>query len=190
MNQVLPTLMTVDEFLRWSVRQEQGRYELEGGRVIAMPSESYGHVTFKQRAYAALASAIVRAGIPYFALPDGVSVRISDSRCYEPDAVVAPFPEPAHDALEIPNPSIVVEVLSTWSIRRDLSIKVDGYARVASIEHYIVIDPAERVVLHFRRKGDALAPPEQPVAADGVLRLEPPGLEVPVIELLGPEPAN
>ena len=35
MNQILPTPMTVDEFLRWSARQERGHYELEGGRVMA-----------------------------------------------------------------------------------------------------------------------------------------------------------
>ena len=34
MNIVLPTRMTVDEFLAWSVRQDKGRYELFGGRVV------------------------------------------------------------------------------------------------------------------------------------------------------------
>lgn len=44
MNAILPIEMTVDEFLRWSVRQEKGRYELDNGRVIAMPSESIGSI--------------------------------------------------------------------------------------------------------------------------------------------------
>src|SRR5262245_25372517 len=188
MNQILPTPMTVDEFLRWSARQERGRYELEGGRVVAMPSETFGHVRIKQCAYAAVAAAIARANAPCYALPDGVSVRIADNRCYEPDALVAALPKPPDDALEIENAIIVVEVLSTWSIRRDLSLKVEGYARVASIEHYLVVDPGERAVLHFRRKGEALLPPEQP--AEGTLRLDPPGLEIPVADLLGSEPTG
>ena len=189
MNQVLPTLMTVDEFLRWSVRQEQGRYELEGGRVIAMPAETAGHVLLKHVVHDALVAAIKRAAVPYFSWQNGMAVRVGEGRTFEPDILVAPLPYPAKASLVIENPVIVVEVLSPSTMRRDLTTKVAGYALVASIEHYVVIDPEERAVLHFRRKGDALAPPEQPVAADGVLRLEPPGLEVPVIELLGPEPA-
>ncbi len=189
MNQVLPTLMTVDEFLRWSVRQEQGRYELEGGRVVAMPAESYGHVKAKSRIEKALNAAIARSGLPYIAITDGMSVPIGAHRAYEPDALVLPLPEPSDDALSITNPVIVLEVLSQTpsSVRRDLTTKVAGYALVPSIQHYIVIDAAERLVLHYKRHGSVLVAPDEPT--DGMLRLDPPGLEVPVIELLGPEPA-
>ena len=187
MNLVLPTRMTVDEFLRWSERQESGRYELEAGRVVTMPAETFGHVTIKDRVKDAFKAAIARAGIPYFAVPDGMSVRIDADRAYEPDTLVAALPAPPDEALEIGNPIIVVKVLSPSSIRRDLTTKVVGYARVPSIAHYVVIDPSERVVLHYRRKGDALVPPEHPT--EDVLRLDPPGLAVPVGEMLGPEPA-
>lgn len=104
--------MTVDEFLRWSVRQERGRYEFEGGRVVAIPSETMQHVEVKQLAFAALASAIVRVGAPYFAVPYGMTVRVSPDEAYEPDAIVAALPKPAPNALEVTNPVIVVEVLS------------------------------------------------------------------------------
>ena len=57
-----------------------------------------------------------------------------------------------------------------------------------SIEHYIGVDPGQREVLHFRRKGDALVPPEQPVPEDRTLHLHPPGTDVPVVDLLGPAP--
>ena len=188
MNQVLPTPMTTDEFLRWSARRDDGRYELEGGWVIAMPSESVGHVRAKRRVEAALALAIGKAGISFYSLPDGVAVRIDERRAYEPDAVVAPLPYPPDDALEIDNPVIVVEVLSIWSIKRDLTAKVVGYARVPTIEHYVVIDRDERQVLHFRRKGDVLVPPEAPHVAGDTLRLDPPGLAVAVVDMLGPAP--
>jgi Uma2 family endonuclease len=133
MNQVLPTPMTVDEFLRWSVRQERGRYELERGRVVATPSETIGHVKLKPRVYAALDAAISRAGLPLYALSDGATVRVAKDRAYEPDALVAPLPSQPDDALEVANPVIVVEVLSPSpaSARRDLTTKVAGYALVA-----------------------------------------------------------
>lgn len=188
MNQVLPTPMTVEEFLRWSQRQERGRYELEGGRVVALPSETIDHIECKQRAYAALAAAIVSTGQPFYALPDGATVRIASDRAYEPDALVAALPKPPPRSLEVGNPIIVVEVLSPTdaSARRDLTTKVAGYARVPSIEHCTVVDPMERVVLHYHRRGEVLASPDAP--SEGTLRLDPPGLDVPVADLLGPEP--
>lgn len=188
MNQILPTPMTVDEFLRWSQRQERGRYELEGGRVVALPSETYGHVSHKQRALLAVTSAITRAGAACFAVPDGMAVPIAEGRAYEPDVIVAPLPLPADNALTITDPIVVLEVLSPTpsSMRRDLTTKVAGYALVPSIEHYVVVDPMERVVLHYRRQGTLLAAPDAP--AEGTLRLDPPGLDVPVAELLGPAP--
>ena len=180
--------MTVDEFLRWSVRQERGRYELEGGRVVAMPSETIGHIKLKSRVYAAFDAAISRAGLGFYALSDGATVRVSRDRAYEPDALVAPLPSPPDDALEVTDPVIVVEVLSPTpaSARRDLTTTVAGYALVASIQHYLVIDPGERLVFHYQRVGELLAAPQAP--AEGVVHLDPPGLEVPVADLLGPEP--
>lgn len=189
MNAILPIHMTAEEFLRWSVRQERGRYELENGRVIAMPSESFAHVLAKGSALGTINMEIRRADIQYFALPNGMAVRIDDKRCYEPDALVAPLPRPAAKTLEISNPVIVVEVLSTWSLRRDLTTKVVGYAKVSTIEHYVVVDPDERLVLHFRRKGDVLLPPEEPLT-EGTLRLDPPGLDVPVADMLGTAPES
>lgn len=184
MNAILPTLLTVDEFLRWSMDQERGRYELEGGRIIAMPSENIGHVSTKQCAYQALVAAIHRAGVPFYVMPDGPTVRIAPDRAYEPDALVAPLPLPPPKSLEIPNPLIVVEVLSPTpsSVKRDLTTKLSGYALVPTIQHYIVVDPDERVVLRFRRQGDQFVLCEE--LTEGMLRLDPPGIEVPIAEML------
>jgi Uma2 family endonuclease len=186
MNVILPSRMTVDEFPRWSMDQQRGRYELEAGRIIPMQAENAGHTKTKQRVYAALAAAIESAGLPFYAMPDGPTVRISSDRAYEPDALVAPLPEVPDDALEVPDPIAVFEVLppTPASMRRDLSTKLEGYGHVATIEHYVIVDPVERHVLHYRRKGNMPAPPAEPV--EGWLRLDPPGLELPVEALLVP----
>ena len=94
------------------------------------------------------------------------------------------------DALEVPNPVAVFEVLSPTpkSVRRDLTDKVVGYALVPSIEHYIVIDPEDRVVLHYKRRGDLLVPPASPV--EDMLRLDTVGIEVPIDDMLGPKPTT
>jgi Uma2 family endonuclease len=184
MNVHAPPRLTVDEFLRWSIQQEHGRYELEAGRIIMQQSQNLGHVKAKQRAYEALRDALGRTDLPFYAMPDGPTVRISVDRAYEPDALVAPLPQPPDDELEISNPVIIVEVLSPTpaSIKRDLTTKVQGYALVPSIAHYIVIDPVERAVLHFRRQGSVLVAPQASV--EDTIVLDPPGLKIPITDIL------
>lgn len=189
MNAILPTLLTVDDFLRWLQAQEHGHYELERGRIVVMNAENAGHAKVKVRIYIALGRAIERAGVPFYALPDGPRVRIPNSRSYEPDVMIAPLPEVTDDTLEIPNVVAVFEVLSPTpkSVRRDLTEKVVGYALVPSIAHYVVIDPDERAVLHYTRRGEYLVPPAAPV--EDVLKLDSIGIEVPIEDMLGPKPA-
>ena len=58
------------------------------------------------------------------ALPDGVTVCVNRFTAFEPDALIHCGDSPALNALEVPNPVIVVEVLSPSSMRRDLTGKV------------------------------------------------------------------
>ena len=186
MNIHAPHPMTVDEFLRWSQQQERGRYELEGGRVIEMSAQNADHALTKVRVFSALATSIERSGVAFYAMPDGMTVRISGQRAYEPDALVAPLPRVAGASLEVPNPIAVFEVLSPTpsSIRRDTLTKVRGYEAVPSIQHYVIIDPQDRVVFRFRRLGAQLVAAEE--LTEGTLRLDPPGLELAVGDILLP----
>jgi Uma2 family endonuclease len=182
MNVVLPPLMTVDEFLAWSVRQEKGKYELLDGRVIMQQSQTWGHAELRVRMYNVLSAAIARAGVPFFAAPDGLTVRISSNTAFEPDALVAPLPKPERLDLEIPNPVIVVEVLSPSSAKRDLADKLAGYFRVSSVEHYLVVDPEEREIIWHKRAGQAALEPPMSLR-EGTLRLDPPGIELALADV-------
>jgi Uma2 family endonuclease len=186
MNLVLPTRMTVDEFLAWAVRQEKGRYELFKGRVVMQQPQTWRHAGLRVRIYNLLVAAVERAGVPYFAAPDGMTVRISEDEAFEPDALVAPLPEPEGLDLEIPNPVLVVEVLSPSSVKRDLADKVAGYSKVPSIEHYLVLEPEEREAIWFRRiAGGELQPPV--AVREGTLELQPPGIILAIAEIFPPE---
>lgn len=179
MNIALPKRLTVDEFLAWSVQQETGRYELQDGVVIMQQSQNVAHLRLKARAFSLLTAAVETAGIAFYVLPDGATVRIGPRTAYEPDALVAPLPMPDDSALEVPNPVIVVEVISPSSVKRDLVDKVAGYFQVASIAHYLVIDPDDKAVIwHRRAPGGGIEPPA--VLKDGTLRLEPPGIAINV----------
>jgi Uma2 family endonuclease len=179
MNVVLPTRMTVDEFLAWAVPQDKGRYELFEGRVVMQQPQNWGHAGLCMRTYNALAAVIARAGGPFYAAPVGMTVRITKKNAFEPDALVAPLPKPERLDLEIPNPVLVVEVLSPSTAKRDRTDKLAGYFKVPSIQHYLVIDPEEReIIWHRRAAAGALAPPR--TLREGSLTLDPPGIELAV----------
>ena len=170
--------MNVDEFLAWAEGQP-GRFELEDGRIVAMAPERARHAETKFAVQTALAGAIRRAGAPCHMLPDGMTVRIDDATAYEPDALVYCGDRVSGDAVEIA-PIVVVEVLSPGTSSRDLGDKFVGYFEVPSIQHYLLVDPLRRRVIHHRR-GDGLI--ETRFLAEGALTLEPPGLAVPVAEM-------
>jgi Uma2 family endonuclease len=184
MNIATPHLLTVEEFLAWSVQQDKGRYELQDGRIIMQPSQNVGHLWTKKRIVEALDLAVSQSGVQFYVMPDGATVRIAPKTAYEPDALVAPLPMPDDTALEIPNPIIVVEVLFPSSIKRDLTDKVTGYFKVPSIMHYLVCDPEDKAIIwHRRAAGGGLEPPA--ILQTGSLRLDPPGIEIEVERVFG-----
>ncbi len=181
MNVAIRRAMTVDEYLVWSESQsERQRTELINGQIVAMPAERLLHSRVKGSAFLALGSAIEAAGLECEALPDGPTVRIDEHTAYEPDALVYCGAAPPPGSMLIPNPVIVVEVLSPTTRHSDTSAKLIGYFKLPSVAHYLVIDPDARIVTHHTRSS---AP--TPLAS-GPLRLDPPGLDLTIEELLGP----
>jgi len=104
-----------------------------------MEAERVEHLEIKLAAATALIDAIRRARAPCQTLPDGAIIRISKSTAYEPDVMVRCGPRLPRGTLEIPDPVIVVEVLSPSSAGRDYGEKVDGYLSVASVQHYLIL---------------------------------------------------
>ena len=174
-------LLTVDEFLVWA-ESRPGRYELERGHVIAMSPERARHAEVKGSAYTALQEACRRAALPCRVLPDGMTVRIDNATACEPDALVYCGPRLPGDALEVPEPVIVVEVLSPTTAYRDIGVKLADYFGLSSVQHYIIIDPDRPMLVHHARGEGSLI--ETRILSEGVLRLDPPGLELSVSELL------
>ncbi len=177
------SLMTVDEFLGWAEGRE-GRWELQDGELVAMSPERLVHTETKYEVVVALKSAIGRAGASCHAVPDGATVRISARTAFEPDATVYCGPRLPPVAIEIPEPLIVVEVLSEGTAARDHGLKLAGYFSLPSLAHYLILDPDSRTAIHHKRgQGEVI---ETRIFKDGVLRLEPPGLEIPVGDLFAP----
>lgn len=146
----IPEQMTVDQYLPWAMAQG-GRWELIDGRPVKMPSETLFHVRVKAYVWLALVDAIEKSGLELHALTDGATVRIDPRNTNEPDCLVHAGPERPGEDLEIPDPVIVAEVVSPTSSKRDKVRKRADYFSLPSVEHYLVVDPVERTVLHIRR---------------------------------------
>ena len=114
-------------------------------------------------------------------------MRIDGKNSYQPDVLVycgEPLPG---DALEVPNAVVVVEVLSPGNAITDLRDKLQGYFRVPSILHYLIIDPDKRLVIHHARGRDDTVATR--IVTSGQITLEPPGLSLAVADLFA-QPAN
>jgi Uma2 family endonuclease len=169
------TRMSVNEYLAWA-RAHPGRYELSNGEVIAMSPEGAGHAAVKYAVQTALLKGIRARRLPCHMLPDGMTVRIDETTAYEPDALVYCGAKLAPSAVEVPAPVVVVEVLSPSTRRIDASAKLAGYFRLASVAHYLIVDPDKPLVVHHARgSGETIL---TRVVTQGAIELEPPGLSV------------
>jgi len=174
--------MTVDEYLTWAAGRP-GRYELYDGSVYAMSPEGAGHAQVKFAVQSALAAGIKARGLPCHMLPDGMTVRVEARTAFEPDALIYCGQRVAPTALEIPNPVIVVEVLSPSTRRIDVSKKLAGYFQLPSVAHYLIVDPTKPLIVHHMRGSDGNILTH--IVHDGVIALDPPGLELSLADVYG-----
>ena len=83
----------------------------------------------------------------------------------------------------VPNPVIVVEVLSPTTRHTDTSAKLIGYFKLPSVHHYLIIDPDARTVTHHARAADSTVSGR--TLTNEELDLTPPGIKVLASDLLG-----
>ena len=174
--------MTIDEFLAWA-EGRPGRRELVDGRVCAMAPERAGHARAKFAVQVTLRDAIRRAGLSCEAMADGMTVRVDAHTAYEPDALVYCGERLPRNDTVVPAPVVVVEVLSPSTGFFDRHGKLAGYFAVPSIAHYLIVDIDRRMVIHHARDGEAI---RTRLVPSGPLRLDPPGLDLSVEDMLDP----
>jgi len=174
------TRMNVDQYLVWA-QSHPGRYELSDGEVVAMSPESAGRAAVKFAVQRALLTSVQARRLPCHVLPDGMTVRVDETTAYEPDALVYCGARLGPSAMEVPNPAIVVEVLSPSTRRIDAAAKLAGYFRLPSVAHYLIVDPAKPLVVHHARgSGDTII---TRVVTTGTIELDPPGMAVTLADI-------
>jgi Uma2 family endonuclease len=84
------------------------------------------------------------------------------------------------DSLVVPNPVIIVEVLSPTTMHTDTSAKLIGYFKLPSVQHYLIVDPDTCAVEHHSRAAGGIVSGH--TVTSGTIQLDPPGLSVAVSE--------
>ena len=116
-----------------------------------------------------------------------MTVRVDDD-AYEPDALVYGGPKLPPWALEVPNPIILVEVLSPSTRHIDASAKLGGYFRLPSVAHYLIVDPLRPLILHHARAAGSETILTH-IVTEGTITLDPPGITLAVAEIYPDLPA-
>jgi Uma2 family endonuclease len=186
LEQIRQQRLTADEFIAWAMEQPSGRYELVDGVVHTMAPERVNHARVKADVYVALRAAISPSVLPCEAIIDGVGVEVDDRTVYEPDVMVRCGPYAPGEAVKVNDPVVVVEVISPSSGSIDTGVKLEGYFSLPSVRHYLVINPRSRVVAHHRRDDEGAIGVR--LLRDGILALDPPGIEVAVADLFASIP--
>jgi Uma2 family endonuclease len=168
-----------EDYRRWA-EGRPGRYERVDGRVVAIAPERVRHTRVKGEAFAALSAAVATAGLPCEVLVDGATIEVGESD-YEPDVIVRCGPEEIDaNGFTVPDPLIIVEVLSPTTRRTDVSQKLVDDFQLPSVLHYLILFADRMRGIHHRRVGDRI---DTRIAHQGEIAFDPPGITVLLSDL-------
>lgn len=113
------------------------RHEYVDGQLFAMAGESKNHNRLAGAAYSGLSLSLTGKCEAYI---ENVKVKVSSTRYYYPDVVVAcSEPEEDEDAYIIEDPLLIIEVLSPSTQRNDRVEKMNAYQKLAGLREYVII---------------------------------------------------
>jgi Uma2 family endonuclease len=174
--------MNREEYRAWTAWQAAGRFERVNGVVVAIAPERASHNGRKMLAWLALHRAVSEAGLACHVYGDGMTVEVDDSD-YEPDVVLHRGPSLPDDALVVPDPLVIVDVLSPSTGSTDRAWKRGEHFRLTSLRHYLIVWADKPQIVHHRRSDDGSV--ETAVLTGGTLRLDPPGVTIAVADIYG-----
>jgi Uma2 family endonuclease len=164
-------LMSLEEFLAWE-REQPERYEYAGGVVTMMTGASLAHVTITMNVAFALRQSLRGSGCRPFT--NDAKVLAAGSVRY-PDVTVTCTPFGGTDDV-VPDPILVIEVISPSTEREDRGRKKFDYFATSSIRQYAIIEQDARRVDLYTRAGTDWT--NEVVEGGAALKLSSIGIEI------------
>ena len=168
------------EYRTWAQQQPSGRFERVNGIVVAMAPERVEHNARKMPLGWPCARPCRHAGLPCAVYTDGMTVEVGDSD-YEPDVIVYCGKKLPGNAVAVPDPLAIVEVLSPSTSSIDRAWKLKEYFRLPSLRHYLIVWADKAQVTHHRR--DDTGEIETRTIVGGTITLDPPGIAIAVDDI-------
>jgi Uma2 family endonuclease len=178
MNVALTYPWTAEQFLDW-VGGQEGRWEFDGVRPVAMTGGTSNHSRISLNIHVALRSRLRGTGCSHFG-PD-LGVRTIGEAVHFPNALITCTKFPGTERLA-PDAVVVFEVLSPDSGGRDRIEKVREYAAVTSIRRYVIVEISGKGLLVLHRQPGDVAFAALTLTEDDILELPEVGISVPVAE--------
>ncbi len=143
---ILEKKISVDEYLELEKRSEV-RHEFVDGEILAMAGEKRRHNRIAGEIFAQLlATAKTRDCEIVF---ESVKIRTRGTRIRYPDIAVSCAP--GDDEYFLENPCFIAEVLSSTTEKTDLTLKLDEYKNLPSLERYALVAQDRRFVVLYKR---------------------------------------
>ena len=141
---------TLTEFLDWE-RHQSIRYEWDGVQPVAMVGDSFAHTEIASR-LSDLLRAALRGGPCTVVRADLKVLTERGTRARYPDLVVTSAPICPGDSA-VPEPLLIVEVLSETTAAADRGAKRAEYAALPSVARYVMLAQDESLALVCDRAG-------------------------------------
>ncbi|TAH47946.1 MAG: Uma2 family endonuclease [Betaproteobacteria bacterium] len=140
---------TAEDYLRWEAEQPE-KHEFVRGETFAMGGASRRHVTISGNVFSALDAAL--EGTPCRTYMADMKLQAAaDEAYFYPDVLVTCDPDDHKAEQFMRSPTLVVEVLSPATAAYDRGDKFAAYRRIASLKEFVLIDPDQRRIEHYRR---------------------------------------
>jgi len=161
--------MSLEAFLAWE-REQPERYEYADGVAKIRSGQTLRHNTIVMNLLAVLRTPLRAAGCRIF---NGSIKIIANGSVRYPDLSITCQDIDGKDDI-VPDPILVIEVLSPSTEREDRGRKKFDYFATPSIRQYAIVEQDERLVDLYTRSGDVWT--NEIVAGDAVLNLSSVGV--------------
>ncbi|MGH6944119.1 MAG: Uma2 family endonuclease [Geminicoccaceae bacterium] len=166
--------MSLAEFLEWDDGTD-ARYELVDGHLVAMAPPRDAHGTIAINLGAALAQALRP---PCRAVGNAGIVRPNHADSYYVADLAVTCDRPANQRPFLPEPRLVVEILSRSTAAHDRGRKGADYRTIPSVQEILFVSSEDRRVELWRREGKRWV--IEDFIGEASIRLESGGAEIPL----------